>query len=195
MATMEQGLANGVSFALTDEQRELRALARDFAEKEIRPRGGRARRRADPSGRDRRQGPRARPHEPAPPRVARRSRALGVRRDPRRRGAELGLLGDRDVDRRERPRRRPDPDRRHRRAEARVARAAPRRADPRLLRPHRARRGLGRLRDPDDRGAPRRRVRRQRLEDVHHERRPGVVDRLLRLDRQARRGTRASPPS
>src|SRR5688572_3009899 len=37
MATMETGLASGVSFALTDEQRELRALARDFAEKEIRP--------------------------------------------------------------------------------------------------------------------------------------------------------------
>ncbi len=31
-------VAGGVSFALTDEQRELRALARDFAEKEIRPR-------------------------------------------------------------------------------------------------------------------------------------------------------------
>ncbi|HEY6076555.1 MAG TPA: acyl-CoA dehydrogenase family protein, partial [Gaiella sp.] len=30
-------MASGVSFALTDEQRELRALARDFAEKEIRP--------------------------------------------------------------------------------------------------------------------------------------------------------------
>jgi len=37
MATMETGVASGVSFALTDEQRELRALARDFAEKEIRP--------------------------------------------------------------------------------------------------------------------------------------------------------------
>ena len=37
MATMATGLASGVSFALTDEQRELRALARDFAEKEIRP--------------------------------------------------------------------------------------------------------------------------------------------------------------
>src|SRR6476620_493134 len=37
MATIETGLANGVSFALTDEQRELRALARSFAEKEIRP--------------------------------------------------------------------------------------------------------------------------------------------------------------
>jgi acyl-CoA dehydrogenase len=37
MATIETGLANGVSFALTDEQKELRALAREFAEKEIRP--------------------------------------------------------------------------------------------------------------------------------------------------------------
>jgi acyl-CoA dehydrogenase len=34
---IETGLANGVSFALTDEQKELRALAREFAEKEIRP--------------------------------------------------------------------------------------------------------------------------------------------------------------
>ena len=37
MATVETGIANGVSFALTDEQKELRALAREFAEKEIRP--------------------------------------------------------------------------------------------------------------------------------------------------------------
>ncbi len=37
MATVESGVASGVSFALTDEQRELRALAREFAEKEIRP--------------------------------------------------------------------------------------------------------------------------------------------------------------
>ena len=37
MATIEQSSATGVSFALTDEQRELRALAREFAEKEIRP--------------------------------------------------------------------------------------------------------------------------------------------------------------
>ena len=35
MASVES--ATGVSFALTDEQRELRALAREFAEKEIRP--------------------------------------------------------------------------------------------------------------------------------------------------------------
>ena len=37
MATMETGLASGISFALTAEQKELRALAREFAEKEIRP--------------------------------------------------------------------------------------------------------------------------------------------------------------
>src|SRR6187431_3000641 len=37
MTTMETGVAGGVSFALTPEQRELRALAREFAQKEIRP--------------------------------------------------------------------------------------------------------------------------------------------------------------
>jgi len=35
MATIE-GTATGVSFALTDEQKALRSLAREFAEKEIR---------------------------------------------------------------------------------------------------------------------------------------------------------------
>jgi acyl-CoA dehydrogenase len=38
MVTIEQGAATGVSFALTDEQKALRDLARDFAAKEIRPR-------------------------------------------------------------------------------------------------------------------------------------------------------------
>jgi acyl-CoA dehydrogenase len=37
MAAVESGVSSGVSFALTNEQRELRALARTFAEKEIRP--------------------------------------------------------------------------------------------------------------------------------------------------------------
>ena len=37
MTQVEVGVAGGVSFALTPEQRELRALAREFAEKEIRP--------------------------------------------------------------------------------------------------------------------------------------------------------------
>jgi len=37
MATIEQGTAAGVSFGLTDEQKALRDLAHDFAEREIRP--------------------------------------------------------------------------------------------------------------------------------------------------------------
>src|SRR4051812_50166691 len=37
MAVIEDQVATGISFALTDEQTELRALAREFAEKEIRP--------------------------------------------------------------------------------------------------------------------------------------------------------------
>src|ERR687887_2754613 len=37
MATTEQEMATGISFALTDEQKALRDLAHDFAEKEIRP--------------------------------------------------------------------------------------------------------------------------------------------------------------
>jgi acyl-CoA dehydrogenase len=38
MTTMEQAVGAGISFALTEEQKELRALAREFADKEIRPR-------------------------------------------------------------------------------------------------------------------------------------------------------------
>src|ERR671938_1709850 len=37
MATIEQRTAGGVSFALTEEQKALRALAHEFAEREIRP--------------------------------------------------------------------------------------------------------------------------------------------------------------
>jgi acyl-CoA dehydrogenase len=37
MAIIEQDVASGVSFALSEEQKGLRALAREFAEKEIRP--------------------------------------------------------------------------------------------------------------------------------------------------------------
>jgi acyl-CoA dehydrogenase len=37
MAAIEEHVATGISFALTDEQKELRALAREFAAKEIRP--------------------------------------------------------------------------------------------------------------------------------------------------------------
>src|SRR4051794_1502730 len=38
MATTERVAADGISFALTDEQKALRELAHDFAEKAIRPR-------------------------------------------------------------------------------------------------------------------------------------------------------------
>ena len=37
MAIVEQGVAGGISFALTEEQKALRSLAREFAEREIRP--------------------------------------------------------------------------------------------------------------------------------------------------------------
>src|SRR3954465_6561597 len=37
MATIEERTADGVSFGLTEEQRALRDLAHDFAEREIRP--------------------------------------------------------------------------------------------------------------------------------------------------------------
>nr|AHG52942.1 hypothetical protein META_00016 [uncultured organism] len=38
MSIAEHAVAQGVSFSLTDEQRALRELAHDFAEREIRPR-------------------------------------------------------------------------------------------------------------------------------------------------------------
>jgi acyl-CoA dehydrogenase len=37
MTTIEHGVAGGISFALTEEQKSLRELAREFADKEIRP--------------------------------------------------------------------------------------------------------------------------------------------------------------
>src|ERR687895_2371715 len=37
MATIEQAVSGGISFALTEEQKALRTLAREFAEQEIRP--------------------------------------------------------------------------------------------------------------------------------------------------------------
>jgi len=37
MAAIDERTGTGVSFALTDEQKELRALSRTFAEREIRP--------------------------------------------------------------------------------------------------------------------------------------------------------------
>ena len=59
----------------------------------------------------------------------------------------------------------------------------------------RARRRLGRGGHPDDRRAQGRRVRRQRLEDVHHQRRPGGVDRSASPRPTGRRGIAGSRPS
>ena len=42
MATLEERTAGGVSFGLTEEQKALRDLAHDFAEREIRPTAGRS---------------------------------------------------------------------------------------------------------------------------------------------------------
>ena len=60
MAIAEESTASGISFALTDEQSDLRALAHEFAEKEIRPRRRRVRRALDAPGRRDREGARAR---------------------------------------------------------------------------------------------------------------------------------------
>ena len=81
--------------------------------------GGRVRRAHDPSRRRDREGARGRADEPARPGRVRRARALPARGLPRRRGAELGLLGHRHLARLQRPRRRAGDRRRHRRAEAR----------------------------------------------------------------------------
>ena len=191
MATVETGVAGGVSFALTDEQRELRALAREFAEKEIRPRAAECDE-----------------HQTHAADIIAKAHEIGLMNlhlpewlggpelpcfDGMLVGEELnwGCSGIGTSIGANGLARRPDPDRRHRRAEEAVARPARRGADPRLLRAHRAGRRLRRLGDPDDRRAPGRRVRRQRVEDVHHERRPRVVDGLLRLDRPHARATRA----
>ena len=125
MATVETGVAGGVSFALTDEQKR---AARARARRSPRRRSGRGR----PSVTSIRPMPTdiiAKAHEVGLmnvhlPECARRARAPLLRRDARRRGAQLGLLGHRHLDRRQRPRRRPDPDRGQRRAEEAVARAA-----------------------------------------------------------------------
>ncbi len=170
MATMETGLASGVSFALTDEQRELRALAREFAEKEIRPKAAEYDE-----------------HQTHPADIVAKAHDVGLMNlhlPESLGGPELsafdGILVGEELNwgcsgigtsiLANGLARRADPDRRHRGAEAGVARAARRRADPRLLRPLRAGRRLRRLGDPDNGGTKGRRVRRQRLEDVHHER-------------------------
>ena len=137
-----------------------------------------------------------RPDEPARARRSTAGSGLGAF-DGMLVGEELnwGCYRHRHVDRRERPRRRAGDHRRHRRAEGALAAAAPRGADPLLVRALRARRRLRRRAHEDDGRAARRRVRPQRLEDVHHERRLRGLDGRLREDRRCRRATAACPRS
>ena len=105
-------------------------------------------------------------------------------------GEELnwGCSGIADLHRGERPRRGAGADRRHGRAEGPVAAAAARGADPLLLRAQRARCRLGRRAAADDRRPQGRRVRPQRLQDVHHQRgarRPGRSSSPRRTRRRA----------
>ena len=143
-----------------------------------------------PSGRSDREGARSRPHEPSRSRGIRRPGPLLVRRHARGRRALLGLLGNRYLDHGERPRRRP----RHRlrlgRAEADVADAFARAADSLLVRSLGAGGGLRRRIAQDDGCSRGRRVRPQRLEDVHHERRLREVERRVCEDRPAWREQR-----
>src|SRR3978361_550223 len=107
-----------VDFTLTDEQRNLREMAHDFAMKEIRPVAweydkdgtwpadvlrkageGRARKSARPAG----QGGGGRAHELARARGVRRAGRVIPRRMHHRGGAVLGLLRHHDVPRRQRP--------------------------------------------------------------------------------------------
>src|SRR5215218_654896 len=156
MATVEQATTGGVSFELTSEQRDLRALAHEFAEKEIRPKAAEYDE-----------------HSTHPADVIAKAHEIGLMNPhiPEEYGG-LGLsafdgmlLGDRRLDRGQHARRRAGPARRERRAETRVAADADRGATSLLVRPHRAERRLGRLGHPDDRRAAGRRVRHQRLED------------------------------
>ena len=106
MATIEQGTATGVSFALSDEQKSLRELAHEFAAKEIRP--------WEAEYDDKMQHPVdviAKAHElglmnlHVPEEFGGPGLRL-LRRAARRRGALLGLLGHRHLDLGKRPRRR-----------------------------------------------------------------------------------------
>jgi acyl-CoA dehydrogenase len=137
-----------VDFTLTDEQKSLRELAHDFAEKEIRPVAWEYDRTA-----------------PGPQEIIEKAWELGLMNStsprstavrasatstaPHRGGARLGLLGHPDLARLQRPGDRAAAARRLRGAQEGVPRAAHRGAAARLVLPDRARRRLRRLRDED----------------------------------------------
>ena len=86
----------------------------------------------------------------------------------------------------------PDPPARHRGAEAALPGPRDQGREDRLPRDHRAGRRLRRRRHPHHRDPRRRRVRDQRLQDVHHQRAAGRLHRPRREDRPRRRATRGS---
>ena len=130
-------------------------------------------------------------------RIPRPFDAGGLRRSGRRlllqprarRGALVRRLG-RDVDGHRGAHRHgdaADPAVRHRGAEAELPRARDPRREDLLPRHHRARRRLGRERDPHARRPRRRRVGHQRLQDLHHQRPPRGLHRARHEDRPGRR--------
>ena len=173
-----------MDFSLSEPERELVALCRDFAQNEIAPAG--------PGG----LGGGALPHRPAArdgrARPARHARARGVGRDRhvhrrlrRRHGADRPgrpVGGRRLAGPRHHRLAAPAPVRRRRAARA-VAAPAGRGPGPRRLRPDRARRRLRRPRDPHPGRAPRRWLGDQRAQDLH----------LQRRDRHVLRGDPAGP--
>ena len=190
MSIAERAVAGGPAFSLTDEQRALRELAHDFAEKEIRPKAAEYD-----------------VHMTHPADVVAKAHAVGLMNlhvPAEYGGPELSLLDGvlvaeelnwgcsgigtslgcnglgagpvitAGTD------------------EQKRTWLAPllERADPLLVRAQRARRRLRRGADQDDRDPPRRRVRPQRLEDVHHQRRLRGLDGGLRQDRPGCRPSR-----
>ena len=140
-----------VDFTLTDEQKALREMAHDFAEKEIRPVAWEY----DKDG-------------TWPEEILKKAWEVGLMNThipeeyggpgaayldgcADRGGARLGLLGHRHVARLQRPRHRAAHPRRLRGAEEEVPRPPDRGAAPRLVLPHRAGRRLRRLRHEDHR--------------------------------------------
>ena len=164
----------GVDFSLTREQEEIRELAHEFAEKEMRPVAERYdETRGDPLGGDA-QGARARSrrHRQLPRAVRRRRDRLRDQPHPRR-GALLGRRRHRGRDRRDRALRRRDHRHGHRGAEAEVHRHVhrPQGAEDRRHGAHRAQQRLGLAGAGDDRDESRRRLRAQRHQAVLHQRR------------------------
>ncbi len=172
-----------VDFTLTDEQKALREMAHDFAEKEIRPVAWQYDRDGTWPAGDHREGVGAGAHEHPRPRGVRRPRGVLPRRLHHRGGALLGVLGHPDLARRQRPRERAGRPRRLGRDEAQVPRDAHRGAEARVVLPDRAGRRLRRVGHAHARGPQGRHVRPQRPEVLHHQRRPRRLVHGLREDR------------